>query len=71
VSPSRISLVVLAAVPSGVQIEAQTDVSVEAQTRLAISAHEHTLFGQVLSGLDLMGRILDGDLVENVEILRT
>jgi cyclophilin family peptidyl-prolyl cis-trans isomerase len=31
--------------------------------------HEFTVFGQVLNGLDLIGRILEGDVIERVEIL--
>ena len=31
--------------------------------------HEFTVFGQVLNGLDLIDRILEGDVIERVEIL--
>lgn len=31
--------------------------------------HEYTVFGQVLNGLDVVDRILEGDVIERVEIL--
>jgi cyclophilin family peptidyl-prolyl cis-trans isomerase len=32
--------------------------------------HEYTVFAQVLSGMDVVDRILEGDVIENVEIIQ-
>src|SRR4029077_4023448 len=31
--------------------------------------HQYTVFGQVLSGIDVVDRILEGDVIERIEIL--
>jgi cyclophilin family peptidyl-prolyl cis-trans isomerase len=31
--------------------------------------HEHTVFAQLLNGLDVVDRILEGDVIERIDIL--
>jgi cyclophilin family peptidyl-prolyl cis-trans isomerase len=31
--------------------------------------HHYTVFGQILNGMDVIDRILEGDVIETVEIL--
>ena len=31
--------------------------------------HEYTVFGQVLNGIDVIDRVLEGDVIERIEIL--
>jgi cyclophilin family peptidyl-prolyl cis-trans isomerase len=31
--------------------------------------HEHAVFGQVINGLDVVDRLLEGDIIERIDII--